>query len=51
VVPPAFELFPEVLSGTLTVRARVLTRVALVVPLSTAVGIVSGTGFASPTFA
>jgi hypothetical protein len=51
--PPAFELFPDApsMSAALAVKARVLTRIALVVPLSTAVGVVSGTGLAVPSFA
>jgi Phage capsid family len=48
---PSFELFPDVLSGTLEVRARVVARCALVVPLSVAVGKVSSTGLSSPSFA
>lgn len=42
---------PDPGSGTLTVRFRILVRVAVVVPLGTAVGKVLGTGTTTPTFA
>ena len=38
-------------SSTLTVRFRVLVRVAVVVPLATALGKTLGTGTTTPTFA
>lgn len=44
------EALPEVGSGSLLVRSRVIVRVCLVVKQPAAIGVLSGTGCAAPVF-